>query len=272
MGRMSTQRSRSAWSLADANGGAMIAILSDIHGNFDAMEAVLADADTFGVESIYCLGDLVGFGPDPIACLQAAMTWNIVLMGDFDAALMDFEKTQDWLKTGEAGISLDRLRHDLARHPEGERLRAFLKSRPLQQIEGVTYYVHGSPRDPLAGWVFPEDVYLPHKLDSTAELFQDTCFCGHTHIPGIFCRSLEGVWTYHAPPEVDNLWRLDDRKIFCNVGSVGQPRDGDPRACYVLYATDSITFRRVGYNHEATFAKLRDLGDHGSAARLLEGK
>ena len=88
-------------------------------------------------------------------------------------------------------------------------------------------------------------------------LVEQLCFQGHTHVPGIFTEQLpEDLYQFHSPEELDYVYRLDDRKTLCNVGSVGQPRDMDPRACYVLFDGETIRYRRVSYDFETTIKKI----------------
>jgi diadenosine tetraphosphatase ApaH/serine/threonine PP2A family protein phosphatase len=93
-------------------------------------------------------------------------------------------------------------------------------------------------------------------------LVERYCFQGHTHVPGVFVEQApDDLYQFHSPEEVGHAWRLDGRKTLCNVGSVGQPRDGDPRACYVLLDGDSIRFRRVEYDIETTIKKIYSIPD-----------
>jgi diadenosine tetraphosphatase ApaH/serine/threonine PP2A family protein phosphatase len=138
-----------------------------------------------------------------------------------------------------------------------ERRWSFLRGLPRRYQEGDFLFVHGSPRDPLNEYVFPEDIYNRRKMEDIFALVGRHCFQGHTHVPGIFTENL----LFHSPEELDCLYRLDARKTVCNVGSVGQPRDGDWRACYVLFDGKNICFRRVEYDIETTIRKIRDVDD-----------
>ena len=95
---------------------------------------------------------------------------------------------------------------------------------------GPFLFVHGSPRNPLSEYIFPEDIYNHRKMERLFQLVERYCFQGHTHVPGIFTESFQ----FFAPEEIDNEYTLGDGKVMVNVGSVGQPRDGDNRACYVI--------------------------------------
>ena len=91
-------------------------------------------------------------------------------------------------------------------------------------------FVHGSPRNPLSEYIFPEDIYNHRKMERLFQLVEKYCFQGHTHVPGVFTEGYQ----FYAPEEIDHEYTLGEGKVMINVGSVGQPRDGDPRACYVI--------------------------------------
>ena len=110
--------------------------------------------------------------------------------------------------------------------------------------EGDFLFVHGSARNPLNEYVFPEDIYNPRKMEKIFQIVDKYCFQGHTHVPGIFTENLQ----FFSPADLGYTYKLDGKKTLINVGSVGQPRDGDRRACYVLLDKDVVTFRRVEYD------------------------
>lgn len=242
----------------------MQAILSDIHGNLEALNAVLEDIARHSIEAIYCLGDLVGYGPNPRECVDLARPWKVVLQGIFDQAVLDDPSD---LPFGEnARRSLVWSRAELATpvpDPEAARQRwDFLRQRLPRHQEGDILFVHGSARNPLYEYVFPEDIYNQRKMERIFALVERYCFQGHTHVPGIFVEQTpEDLYTFTSPDEVDYNYRLDGRKTLCNVGSVGQPRDGDWHACYVLLDGDTVQFRRVEYDIETTIRKIQDRDD-----------
>jgi diadenosine tetraphosphatase ApaH/serine/threonine PP2A family protein phosphatase len=137
-----------------------------------------------------------------------------------------------------------------------ERRAQFLMSRPRCHQEGPLLFVHGSPRNHLNEYVFPEDIYNPRKMGRIAETFEGSCFNGHTHVPGVFVEAAPGAWEFYSPADLGRVYRLDGRRTICNVGSVGQPRDGDWRACYVLLDGDEVRFRRVKYDVRTTVRKI----------------
>ncbi len=251
----------------------MIAILSDIHGNLEALEAVLHDAATFDVQAIYCLGDIVGYGPDPVACVQRAMTWDLVLQGNFEQAALGDGDLPGW-SAPHARETIFRFRSQLSQQNDRSAITEFLTSLPSHFMAAEALYVHGSPRNHLCEYLFPEDIYNQRKMDAIASLFDSLCFCGHTHIPGIFHRnSSRDRWEHITPEDCDYQYSVTEEKLICNVGAVGQSRDGDPRASYVLLTRGTIFFRRVEYDVDVTIQKMRDDGDDGfRGQRLHEGR
>ena len=169
-------------------------------------------------------------------------------------------------------------RSQLESSPESRQAREkrweFLAERPRSHREDGMLYVHGSARNPLNEYVFPEDIYNQRKMERIFALVDKYCFQGHTHVPGIFTEALE----FHSPEEIDYVYQLDGRKTLCNVGSVGQPRDGDWRACYILLDDNSngptIKYRRVEYDVESTIRKIYDIDDLENflGDRLREGR
>jgi predicted phosphodiesterase len=253
----------------------MIAIISDIHGNLEALRAVLEDARRQGAEAIYCLGDVVGYGPEPRECIDLALGFAVTLLGNHDqGALFDPE---GFSPVAERAIfwTREQLEQGGGLREARERRWEFLAERPRSHRDGHGLFVHGSARCPLNEYVFPEDIYNPRKMERIFPLVERRCFQGHTHIPGIFSELMPGErYDFLGAKEVGPRYQLDGRKVLVNVGSVGQPRDHDWRACYVLLDGDTLSFRRVEYDVEATVRKIhaeseldRMLGD-----RLREGR
>ena len=241
----------------------MRAILSDIHGNLEALEAVLADIDALGtVDAIYCLGDVIGYGPNPCECIdKVADRCALTLLGNHDqASLFDPE---GFNKPAEKAIFWTRRTIETSRG--GDKRFDFLgelprtKSEPgvVSGKEGDLLFVHGSARNPLNEYVFPEDIYNGPKMNKIFALVGGHCFQGHTHIPGVFTEDLD----FLAPGDLGGSHTLSAAKALINVGSVGQPRDGDPRASYVTLDGPDLKFRRVEYDHKATAAKIFDVPD-----------
>jgi predicted phosphodiesterase len=248
----------------------MIAILSDIHGNLEALRAVLADAAAAKADKIYCLGDVVGYGPNPRECLELAMSFHKTILGNHDqAAIYD---PPDFNPAAERATFWTRKQLDapIKNQEAADRRWEFLSELPKTHSEGDLLFVHGSPSRPLHEYVFPEDTYQPRKMERLFALVPRYCFMGHTHVPGVFTEDMQ----FYSPEDVNNVYELDGKKTLCNVGSVGQPRDGDPRACYVLLDGKTIRYRRVEYDVDAVAQKIyavseldRFLGD-----RLRRGR
>lgn len=249
----------------------MKAIISDIHSNLEAIQAVLADIAKHSVEEIICLGDVVGYGPNPRECVDLVMDCRIVILGNHDQGAM-FDP-EGFNASAERAIFWTRaqLESPTERRDVKEKRWEFLAERPRSVRENGYLFVHGSARNPLNEYVFPEDIYNQRKMERIFALVDKYCFQGHTHVPGIFTENLQ----FHSPDEIESTYKLDGRKTLCNVGSVGQPRDGDWRACYVLLdKDDTIRYRRVEYDIESTIRKIyavpeleNFLGD-----RLREGR
>lgn len=249
----------------------MIAILSDIHGNLEALTACLDDVRVQGADTIFCLGDLVGYGPDPCECIVLAMNWNIVLRGNYDDALIDDSRLPNWPEHLQK--MMIRLRTRVSKHANAHQIFDFLKQCQPTYSHDSALFVHGSPRDPLDEYIFPEHVYDRDFFDAVFSCFRELCFCGHSHIPGIYHYENDRP-NFTSPEQCDYQFGIGRQKLLCNVGSVGQPRDGDPRACYALLKKDMIEFRRVDYDYESTIKKIRDDDDEDDmhANRLPMGR
>jgi predicted phosphodiesterase len=246
------------------------AIVSDIHANLEALEAVQADMAHEGVDSIYCLGDIVGYGPNPRECIDRVLGFDQSILGNHDqGALYDPE---GFSSGAERAIFWTRDQLEL---PNGDTEQMtkrwkFLSELPRTLREGHFTFVHGSVRNPLSEYVFPEDIHNPKKLERLFTLIDRYAFQGHTHVPGIFTED----GRFLSPDEVGGRYPLPAGKLMVNVGSVGQPRDGDPRACYVLLTDDQIEFRRVAYPAEKTAEKIYAIAelDPFLGDRLKEGR
>jgi diadenosine tetraphosphatase ApaH/serine/threonine PP2A family protein phosphatase len=228
------------------------AILSDIHANLEALEAVMADVAKEAVDSVYCLGDIVGYGPNPRECIDRVMSFDLSILGNHDqGALYDPE---GFSSGAERAIFWTREQLEMANgDPELTSKRwQFLSELPRTRREGPFTYVHGSVRNPLSEYVFPEDVHNTRKLERLFALIDRYAFQGHTHVPGVFTEDGRFV----SLEEMAGRFPFGKSKLMVNVGSVGQPRDGDPRACYVLLSDEAVEFRRVPYPVEKTIEKI----------------
>ncbi len=241
----------------------MKALISDIHSNFEALTAVLEDIQRHDVTEIYCLGDIIGYGPNPRECIDAVMKCRMVLLGNHDQGAM-FDP-EGFNPPAERAIFWTRsqLENSSEAREVRERRWEFLTERPRMHREDGFLFVHGSARNPLNEYVFPEDIYNQRKMDRIYALVEKYCFQGHTHVPGIFIENpQDDNYLFHAPDEIEYRHRLDHRKTLVNVGSVGQPRDGDWRACYVLLDEDNtLYYRRVEYDINTTIEKIHQIPD-----------
>jgi len=248
----------------------LIAIISDIHSNLEALEAVLEDIQKRNVEQIYCLGDIVGYGPNPRECIEIVKQCGIVLMGNHDEAVLFGAK--DFNLRAEMAIEWTRkeLTQNSPDKAKAEEQWDYLKKLAEIHEEGDSLFAHGSPRKPLREYIFPRDVNDRRKISDIFSRIKSLCFVGHTHVPGIFTEDMR----YAHPSELYNIYMLDSRKTLFNVGSVGQPRDGNNEACYVTFDGDSVVFRRVPYDMEQTIQKIYAIPavDDSLGDRLREGR
>ena len=244
------------------------AIISDIHGNIEALTAVLEDIKAQEVDEIFCLGDVVGYGPNPRECIDACREFQLVLLGNHDnGALFD----PDGFSSGaERAIFWTRQQLEDTSIQGAEERWDFLAKLPRTHRVDDYLFVHGSPRSPLNEYVFPEDVYNQRKIERIFGFIHQYCFQGHTHVPGVFTENCR----FYSPTEIGNEFELNEQKVMVNVGSVGQPRDGDPRSSYVTVDDNQLTFHRVEYDPSPTREKIYaiDSLDNFLGDRLLEGR
>lgn len=237
------------------------AILGDIHANLEALTAVLADAHDQGVTNYACVGDVVGYNANPSECVKATQDLNCTTVrGNHDHYCSHDENLN-----GFHPLAADAV--DWTRRRLSEEMRKYLRNlRLVRTIESFTI-VHSTLDMPeMWGYVFD-------KLEAEANFnYQTTsvCFFGHTHVPLAFEKTdtvRGGLYT--------KIKVMVGRKYFINVGSVGQPRDGDPRAAYAIYnlMTNEVELRRVAYDFRITQQKILDAGLPGRvAARLAVGR
>ena len=257
----------------------MLAVISDIHSNTEALKAVLDDITQRGIERVVCLGDVIGYGPEPRECLDLVrQRAETCLMGNHDFAVL--YEPENFNAGAEAAAFWTRQQLDGDPDEVGRRERLeFLGSLKIKHRlvdesfdTGPVAFVHGSPRRPVNEYVFPDDVYNnAHKLQGLFDRFEHLCFVGHTHVPGVFVETPD----FYVPEELEYVYEVDpNRKALINVGSVGQPRDRDSRASYVLLEAGCVRFVRVAYDYEAVIAKVEPLAqlDDYLGVRLREGR
>jgi len=251
-----------------------VAIISDLHSNREALEAVFAHIREQGVGTIYCLGDIVGYGPEPEFCVDLVRGHTgVCLMGNHDEAL--FQDASDFNPHARAAIEYtrERMRPRWYSSTEKRGRWKWLQELPLVHTEGRFLFVHGSPRDPVREYVLSTDGFLnPSKLRAIFEHFDGVALGGHTHHPGMHDEDLR----FHGLDGRDELTLPlpEGRKFFINVGSTGQPRDGDNRACYAVLQDDRVTWHRVPYDFRRTMEKIKATGTLNEilARRLMLGK
>jgi len=237
------------------------AILGDIHGNLEALNCVLDHASKQGVTHYACLGDLVGYNANPVECLEIVRGLNCpVVRGNHDHYC-----GMDENLTGFHPIAADVV--DWTRKQLTEEQRAYLRNlRYVTRVETFTI-VHSTLDTPeMWGYVFD-------KLEAEASFaYQGTtlCFYGHTHVPLAFEKTDRVRAGLYSKIKITL-----GRKYFINVGSVGQPRDGDPRAAYVTFdmMKNEIELHRIAYDFRITQKKIMDAGlPNRVAARLAVGR
>jgi predicted phosphodiesterase len=249
---------------ADSNGSRSFrlrAIISDVHGNLEALTAVLKDIKEQGADEIVCLGDVVGYGPQPIECLRIirrVCRW--CLCGNHDAAI--FMSHAVGFNEGAAKVvawQRDMMRPRFYSLPGKVARWRWLGNLQAQRQEGPVMYVHASPRDALMEYVLEEDFqdigFGPsEKATDIFQHFEWLAFVGHSHRPGVATHELKWI----KPAALENMTYVlpKDKKTLVNIGAVGQPRDKNKDSCYVLFDGEKVRYRRVQYNYEKTTTRI----------------
>ncbi len=274
----------------------MFAVISDIHGNLEALETALAEIDRRSVKRIFCLGDVVGYGASPRECLDHVIDrCELCLCGNHDQAVF-FEPTNFNIGAERAAYWTRQVLEDESNKAKRDRRWEALGRMPILKEFGGLLMAHASPRRPVNEYLFPEDVYTnPSKiLDNFKRLNDDqkACLVGHTHVPGVFLDDP----CFDPPDELPDagIYTItSDEKAIINVGSIGQPRDRDPRLCFAVvyekgeapegyvppdvgdgeYCT-TLEFIRLEYDVEKAARKIFDSPelDDFLGTRLFEGR
>lgn len=239
-----------------------IAVISCIHGNYEALDAVLIDIDKHGCDRIFCLGDLVGYGPYPNAVVTQIRSLDIpTVAGCWDEDIVEGLNSCECSFPSLLAEKRGKLAHEWTHneiHPENREYLATLPN--THKFENLAF-VHGSPHSNHE-YLLPElngFIALERILATEA----DVLFCGHTHVP--YVRNLHDcnlkVRVFSAKNEQEKQFTSDVKKII-NVGSVGEPRHGRPNATYVIYNTDNqtATIREVEYDYQKTCAAIIEKG------------
>jgi len=215
----------------------VFAIISDIHANLEALQAVLAEIDRRSVKEIYCLGDVIGYGASPRECLDLVIErCKVCVCGNHDHAVF-YEPSNFNVSAERACYWTRQVFEDEPNKALRDRRWEFLGKLPIRHEERGLLMVHASPRRPVNEYLFAEDVYTnPSKILANFERLEErhrACVVGHTHVPGVFLDD-----PYFDPPSElpePNFYTVtEDEKAILNIGSVGQPRDRDVRACFVV--------------------------------------
>lgn len=238
------------------------AVISDIHGNLEALEAVYDQGQRQAVEEWVCLGDVVGYGADPDRCLARVRDrCRATVLGNHDAAV-----------AGRLDPSYFNRYALRAAEWTAERLndaeRAYLAGLPLVRRDRGALYVHAEPSDPESwGYVHSAAQVRAALAAAAARL----CFIGHTHQPFVCTASDNGIRLFETDEGPVSM-AADDRPYLVNVGSVGQPRDGDPRACFLIWddSDDTLQMVRVAYDIAAAQRKIIDAGLPSFLAERLD--
>ncbi len=223
------------------------AIIADIHSNLAALVAVLVDIERHGdVDELWCLGDVVGYGPDPHECIELLRKTNhICVMGNHDLAALGKLDISEF--NPDAALAVRWTAKNLS-----DEDRSYLESLPQVVEKDDFTLVHGSPREPIWEYLL--------STSSARENFNyfrsQFCLVGHSHVPLIFRQSKDG--TSYQPFSPESTLKLGKERIIINPGAVGQPRDNDPRASYAIYDSKrkQIKLYRVPYDISTTQAKM----------------
>ena len=246
-----------------------VLVISDVHANSTALEAVLQDVSENAsqdshYDAVWCLGDLVGYGPDPNECIQRvrSLPQMVCLIGNHDLAAL-----------GDIPLSrFNKDARDIAAWTQKtltEENRDFLRSLPSTLTVGEFTLAHGSPRQPVWEYILEQ-----YTADRNFEKFQtDYCLVGHSHLPLIFHRQSEDEYALPVQLEPGDILQLTPR-IILNPGSVGQPRDLDPRASYAVLDTEALTWENRRTRYDVAEVQLRILRaglPERQALRLVAG-
>jgi diadenosine tetraphosphatase ApaH/serine/threonine PP2A family protein phosphatase len=258
----------------------MFAIISDIHSNIEALTTVLDDIKKRGIETIYCLGDVVGYAANPKECLDLVIEkTGFCLQGNHDYAVL-YEPTNFNMGAEAATYwtrkvleqEADKQKADKRWKYIGTQKMRWTLQEKLGQADAHLEFVHASPRRPINEYIFPDDVYTTTgKIQALFERVKHICFIGHTHLPGVFLADPD----FYSPEELGEKYPIiPDEKAIINVGSVGQPRDRDPRASYVYVEDNVVHFVRLEYDHKTTAEKIYAVAelDRFEGERLADGR
>jgi diadenosine tetraphosphatase ApaH/serine/threonine PP2A family protein phosphatase len=237
-------------------------IFSDVHGNLEALEAVLGAMERDGAERLWCLGDVVGYGANPNECaVRVRDAAESVVLGNHDAACAGAEPIEHFNPKARDAVQWT------ARHLS-EATRSWLRDLPLTITHGDVLLVHASPHEPAAWHYISPHMKQGDMMQAFASLTARVAFVGHSHQPLILVHREQQYYRFLG----DHLYLEDSGRYLINVGSAGQPRDGNPQAAYALYDTlaGTVTLSRVAYDIGTAQRKIRDAGLPEALADRLE--
>jgi diadenosine tetraphosphatase ApaH/serine/threonine PP2A family protein phosphatase len=244
-----------------------LALFADIHANRQAFEACLAAARERGAERLICLGDIVGYGGDPEWTVDTAMALAedgmLGVRGNHDQAIGTISDTMS--AEAQAAIEWTRGRLNAAQ-------RRFLAELPLTRQEDDRFYVHSDASNPER-WRYVRETSDAARCMIAAPT--QTTFCGHIHRPALYSMSSTAKMTSFVPTANVPVQLLPGRRWLAVLGAVGQPRDGNPAACFAILDTDKreITYCRVAYDIETAASRIRANGlPYWLADRLFVGR
>ena len=245
----------------------MQALISDIHSNIEAFSAVLKDIKDRAIKDVICLGDVIGYGPNPKECVDIASKLRLSLLGNHEEAVLHVVQAQGFNRKASSAVRWTAAQFDMLgdqRRANAERWN-FLGGLTRSYASNGVLLAHGSPHDPTREYVHVSDVRNPNKMERIFSLIEHVCFVGHTHVPGAWTEDLN----YYRPAEIDYVYHIDERKVVINVGSVGQPRDYDSRASYAIFDGATVRWVRVPYDIDKTVAKVYsiDMLDNSTEAQ-----
>ncbi|WP_372370611.1 metallophosphoesterase [Candidatus Uabimicrobium sp. HlEnr_7] len=258
------------------------AVLSDIHANLAALDVVLDDIDERNIEEIIVLGDVIGYGPSPRECWkEISEQATFILIGDHEQDVISNARPADEMAAWTA-----KKMKNLDSWDAFARMTKTNLTEHAQKIYEGNFFVHAAPKNTTKERIWPgyEDFYISYnsQLDKRLQGFMndfptDHGFFGHTHIPTVMtgyenCSIFDtgGPWNkeltfigpnsiFYVPKGNTRIDNIEGKLVFINPGSVGQPKDGDNRACYAIYDENSIEFIRLEYDIEETKGKLEKL-------------
>ncbi|MGC8539226.1 MAG: metallophosphoesterase family protein [Phycisphaerae bacterium] len=247
-----------------------IAIISDIHGNLEALTVVMEEIRRRNITNICCLGDVIGYGPNPLECLDTVIeNCEFTIMGNHDFAIFYEPFNFNTAAENAAYWTRQQFESDPDRTRRNRRWR-YLGGMQTRMMHERFMAVHGSPRRPINEYIFPDDIYsASQKIALIFERVSHLCFVGHTHVPGVFVAQPD----FYSPDDLNNRYDITEEKAVINVGSVGQPRDHDPRSSFVILHPGHVEFIRLAYDINTTVDKVRSIDalDNFLGQRLLEG-